>query len=227
MYSPISELYNMIIHHHLGLGDHFVCNGLVNYLSRKQSVHLICKQHNKPTVSSLYSENDNVTIIPIQGNNELLESYNYSQQNKLPILYVGFNKCDPQNWDQSFYKQLNINFLERYRFFKLPRKLPPQISIPNEKFIFVHNTSSDGQFVLNIESPLHQFIASKNDGNNLLSYIQIIQEAEEIHCINSSLFHLIDSLPCVTNKLYYHNVRPHPCNFQISYKWEIVNNYDN
>lgn len=215
----------MIIHHHLGLGDHFVCNGLVNYLSRKQSIHLICKQHNTPTVSSLYNENHNVNVVPISGNNELLESFQYSKKHKIPILHVGFDKCDPNNWDKSFYQQLNIDFIERYRFFKLPRQLPPQITVPNKPFIFVHNTSSDGQFNLNISSELNRFIATKQDGNNLLSYIQIIQAAEEIHCINSSLFHLIDSLPCTTNKMYYHNVRSHPCNFQVSYKWEIIN-YD-
>lgn len=214
----------MIIHHHLGLGDHFICNGLVNYLSKKDKHTLICKKHNLPTVSSLYSENENITILPIQTNNELFETYDYSQRHKIPILYVGFNKCDPKNWDKSFYKQLNIDFIERYRFFKLPRKLPEQVNVPKEKFIFIHNCCSEGSFSLNIESSLFRFVAKKEDTNNLLSYIDIIQNAEEIHCINSSLFHLIDSLPCITNKMYYHNVRSHPCNFEISYKWTIINN---
>lgn len=215
----------MIIHHHLGLGDHFVCNGLVNYLSRTQSIHLICKQHNTPTVLSLYNENHNVQVVSIPGHNELLESFLYSKEHKLPILHVGFDKCDANNWDKSFYQQLNIDFIERYRFFKIPRQLPSQIPIPNQPFIFIHNTSSDESFNLDISSPLNRFIATKQDGNNLLSYIQIIQKAEEIHCINSSLFHLIDSLPCTTNKLYYHDIRSHPCHFDISYKWRIIN-YD-
>lgn len=216
----------MIIHHHLGLGDHFICNGIVNYISKDKKIYLICKQHNLPTVASLYQNNQNVSVIGINGDNELLESKIISQQLQQPILYVGFNNCKIHNWDRSFYEQLNIDFIERYRFFQVPHPLPEQLIVPNHKFIFVHNQSSDQKYNLQISTDLPQIIAHKEDTNNLLSYINLIQAADEIHCINSSLFHLVDSLTCVTKKIYYHDVRQHPYTFDISPKWTIIN-YDN
>lgn len=222
----------MIIHHHLGLGDHFVCNGLVNFIAKHsmEPIDLICKYHNMPTVDYLYSENLRVNVVPLSMffTGSEIDSVNYyGMQTNQKILRIGFQHTDHKNWDKSFYKQLGIDFLERYRFFKLPRRKPDNmVPIPNDKFIFVHNESSDQKFDLNIISHLPRIIAKKEDTNNLLCYLDLIENADEIHCINSSLFHLIDSLPGITNKLFYHNVRQHPCDFEISKKWNIVQ-YDN
>ena len=75
---------------------------------------------------------------------------------------------------------------------------------------------------LELKDYLYEIYVKKEDTNNLLSYIDLVQNAEEIHCINSSLFHLIDSLPNTTNQLYYHNIRKHSCHFEISYKWSTI-----
>jgi hypothetical protein len=214
----------MIIHHHLGLGDHFVCNGLVNYFCKLEKIDLICKKHNEPTVKTLYQDNNNVTVIPISAQNELSESYNYSVSTNQKILRIGFDKCDINNWDRSFYSQVSLDFVERYRLFKLPRKLPTQIETPQDPFMFIHSESSDGSYKLNINSSINnRFYVKKTDTDNLLGYLRLITMAEEIHCINSSLFHLIDSIPTITNKLYYHNIRYHPYTFEISNKWSIIN----
>ena len=216
----------MIIHHHLGLGDHFVCNGLVNYFSKLEKIDLICKKRNEPTVKTLYQDNNNVIVVPIPAQNELLESYNYSISKNQKILKIGFDKCDIKNWDRSFYSQVGLDFIERYRLFRLPKELPTQINTNYKKFIFVHNESSDGKFSLNIESSLPQFILTKDLTNNIFGFINILRQASEIHCIDSSIFHLVDSMPCVTNHLYYHNIRKNVTSFQISSKWTIIN-YDN
>jgi hypothetical protein len=216
----------MIIHHHLGLGDHFVCNGLVNFISRHQTdtIDLICKKHNFPTVECLYSENDKINVVPLEFNgDEISKIDEYGKIQNKSILRIGFYYCDPTNWDKSFYKQVGIDFIERYRFFKLPKlQSGSLLPLPDKKFIFVHNQSSDGIFDLKIESNLDKILVKKEDTNNLLSYINLIENAEEIHCINSSLFHLIDSMSNITNKLYYHNIRKHPYNFQVSAKWSII-----
>jgi hypothetical protein len=33
----------IIVHHHTGLGDHFICNGLINALLEYYSIDLICE----------------------------------------------------------------------------------------------------------------------------------------------------------------------------------------
>lgn len=213
----------MIIHHHLGLGDHFVCNGLVNYLSKDCNIDLICKKYNLPTIETLYEDNTNVTVIPILGNNELFEVNEYSLRTKQQIIRIGFQLCDPTNWDRSFYKQVGIDFYERYRLFKLPKVLPKQIIIPYKEYIFVHDQASNAKHELKIDSSLPIFKPHKELTNNLFSLLDIILRAKEIHCIDSCFYHLIDSIPNINSKLYYHNIRKTNTNFQIAPKWSIIN----
>lgn len=216
----------MIIHHHLGLGDHFVCNGLVNFIAQQNtdSIDLICKKHNSPTVEYLYSENNKINVVPIEcKENELQEVNRYALSQNKKILRIGFQYCDPKNWDISFYKQVNIDFVERYRFFKLPKHKPKNlIKVPDSPYILVHNQSSEKKYELNINTNLDIFYMDKKEGYHLLSYIDVIMHAEEIHCIDSSIFHLIDSIPSVTNKLYFHDIRNSSVNFNKSIKWETV-----
>ena len=215
----------MIIHHHLGLGDHFVCNGLVNYICKifKEPIYLICKKHNVETIRYLYSENSKVIVVGIEGVNEILEVDEYSLKIDNKILRIGFEHCDPKNWDTSFYNQLGVDFIERYRFFKLPQKKPKNIiKVPDAPYILVHNQSSEKKYELNVNTNLNIFYMNKEEGYHLLSYIDVIMNAEEIHCIDSSIFHLIDSIPNVTNKLYFHSIRNFPAHFNKSIKWETI-----
>lgn len=216
----------MIIHHHLGLGDHFICNGLVNYIANNNdNITLICKKRNYATVKSLYIESK-IKIHAIDAHNEIQETLNYSlSNNNEKILFIGFQNCNPLDWDRSFYKQVNIDFSERYNSFRLPKKLPDQLTI-NSPYIFIHNQSSDKVFDLKkIKSSLPKFIVEKKQTNNLLSYINLINGAEEVHCIDSSFYHLIDSMD-KKNNLYYHDIRKYPYSFKVSSKWEIIK-YDN
>lgn len=216
----------MIIHHHLGLGDHFVCNGLVNYICKvsEEPIYLICKKHNTDTVKYLYSENDKVTVISIDGLDEILEINNYALRTNNKILRIGFEHCDPKNWDTSFYKQLNIDFIERYRFFKLPKQKPKNIiKVPDSPYILVHNESSQQKYNLSIQTGIDKFYITRQEGYHLLSYIDIITNAQEIHCIDSSIFHLIDSIPNITNKLYFHDIRKSNISFNLSHKWRLIN----
>jgi len=42
----------VIIHHHLGIGDHFTCNALVHYIAKDyDEVWLVCKGYTEATVT--------------------------------------------------------------------------------------------------------------------------------------------------------------------------------
>ena len=50
--------------HHLGLGDSIICNGIVNYLTKKSvKVNLPVLKNNYDQLSFLYSENNLVNLI--------------------------------------------------------------------------------------------------------------------------------------------------------------------
>ena len=55
----------VVIHHHLGLGDHIICNGLINHISVSKKIYLICKLQYYKNIKYLYQDNNNVKIIPL------------------------------------------------------------------------------------------------------------------------------------------------------------------
>ena len=52
--------------HHLGLGDHVVCNGLYRNLSKRyKECVLPAKQRNHESLSNMLSDLPNITILPL------------------------------------------------------------------------------------------------------------------------------------------------------------------
>ena len=78
----------IVIHHHLGLGDIIICNGLVNYLSNQfEKIILPIHENYYEQVCYLYSENPKIEIIRIQNQSEIYTRFKNDQ-----ILRVGFEK---------------------------------------------------------------------------------------------------------------------------------------
>ena len=224
---------DLIIHHHLGTGDHFICNGLVNYicsnieeeaekcLQSSPLVYLACKKRNLETVSYLYRENK--IVIPIEiGDNEIEHVNSIVKENDLKLIRIGFDKCDIDNFEESFYDQLNIPYDIRYQYFKLPKtKFWKTLEIPNEKYILIHDNCSDARYDLIIDGSMTKIYFDKTEP--IFAYIDLIKEATEIHCINSSVYHLIDSMADISYpQLFFHDVRRTSVPCKISKKWTIV-----
>jgi hypothetical protein len=216
-----------IIHHHLGLGDHFVCNGLVNFLSDDyEKIYLACKKENLNTIKCLYSENKKVNIFSITDENK--EIFQFSNFINLPVIRVGFEYCNRNEWNTSFYSQLKIDYSIRYERFNLPKNIPYEEELFNlfskKDYCLIHRESSEGKFNIRIgtDLPIVEIEKKTDPYKNLLSYRKLIENAKEIHCINSSVFHLVDGIN-PNSKLIYHDIRPK--DFKIEDKWRIIN-YD-
>ena len=209
---------DFMIHHHLGTGDHFICNGLVNYicseieketekcLQSSPVVYLSCKKRNIKTVSYLYSENK--MVIPIEiGDNEIGCVNSFVEQNNLK---------------ESFYKQFDIPYNFRYEYFRLPKtKFPKMLQTPNERFILIHDTCSDAKYNLDIETSLTKVYFESNEP--LFAHMDLIKKAWEIHCIDSSIYHLIENMRNdLSSGLFFHNARQTSAPCKVSKKWTVV-----
>jgi hypothetical protein len=188
---------SIIVHHHLGLGDHFICNGLVNSLCNVyDKIYLACKKHYYPTVKYLYQENSQVEVFEIA--QEPQDIFAFSSANSLPILHVGFQHCDIQNFESSFYQQLGYDPGVQYSAFRMPAITfngncmleQWQTSIGHD-YIFVHDQSSVQKFPLHIESTLAKYVVEKSQTNNVLDYVPLMLNAKEVHVINSSIQALV------------------------------------
>jgi hypothetical protein len=217
----------LVVHHHLGLGDHFICNGLVNHLAETHDVvHLPCKRAYYATVSCLYSEEPKVEVFAVD--HEATDVAHMAGRLNAEILRVGFGRVDRERFDVSFYEQLGIPFEYRYSKFKLPSHIPHEDDVfrtltgGHERYCLVHREGSPGTYALRFTPSLPVVDINRRAGaifENLLGYRRLIQRAAEIHCVNSSVIHLVESIgpPAA---LYYHDVRKR--NFQTRLPWRTI-----
>ena len=216
----------VILYHHLGLGDHFICNGLVNLISKKfAKVFLICKESNFATVSCLYKDNQKIEVISIKTEPQDVELF--ARINGLKIIQIGFSDFNNKTFDKSFYSQFGVDFEQRYKSFKLPVKIENSDRIydtlvKETPYCLIHRVCSQKIFNLEVNTELPKIFIEPGLTNNLLDYIKVIQNASEIHCVDSSVYHLIDSIE-VSGKLYFHDVRNSSDNkITVSNKWQKI-----
>lgn len=216
----------VIVYHHLGLGDHFICNGLVNLISENFSrVFLICKEGNFETVSCLYKDNPKVEVVSIKKEPQDVELL--ARLNELKVIKIGFFDFSNKTFDKSFYSQFGVSFEQRYTNFKLPKTIENSNTVYDKlisqtPYCLIHRVCSQEIFDLEVNTELPKIFIEPGVTNNLLDFIKVIQNASEIHCVDSSVYHLIDSIE-VPGKLYFHDVRSSSDNkITVSDKWEKI-----
>jgi hypothetical protein len=216
----------MLIYHHLGLGDHLICNGLVRTLSQAYNIKLLCKTTNTYNIQLMYSDNPKIEIISIYNDDEANAICSINQEHiRLGLAINGIIPNKNALWDEIFYSQAGVNFDHSWSHF-LYNKSKKQNPIPQNKYAFLCNKGSDGVDGLDyslINKELNH-IYSNNGG--FFDNIDLIYNAKEVHCINSSYIHLIDRLSNFPDniKLFYHRnfVRKPYSYFTLKKNWIIV-----
>lgn len=208
----------IVLHHHTGLGDHFMCNGLVHVFAYNfDEVYLVCKKPYLKTVSHLYEDySDKIKILPVE--DEFADSIKYAEEHNISLYRVGFDKCNPNSFEESFYMQFDLDPDLEFTNFQLPTNLEKskeyyQRTLTNlgKDYIFVHDASSYKTFNLKIDSTLPRHTVSKTDTDDLLDYVDTICNAKEIHVISSGIHNLVFQLyirgMIKSNDVYYHDIR--------------------
>jgi hypothetical protein len=208
---------DIYIHHHLGMGDHIICNGMIREICKDyDNVNLFVKRNNLINVSFMYRDSNKINLIPIHDDFDIYENYkNYE------ILQIGFSNLGRLmghfniGWDEAFYKQLDIDFTKRWDSFYVMKdldsenKLYEKLNPNNDKFCIIHSNGSDGVDRINydeVNPNLLKIIINPSYTNNIFDYYKLINEAEQIHCVDSSFLHLSDSIP-TRGELFYHNLK--------------------
>ncbi len=219
---------NVYIHHHLGLGDHIICNGLVNFLAQDKNfnIKLFCKETNAKNIKQMYQDQGNVEIIEIYGD---IQAQQIGEQQEHYIrLGVGLNSNFAsgmeQRWDEVFYEQASIAFTESWTSFStyVPST---QRDIPNKPYAFICNKGSDGHDGIDYTKIGNNLEYTYSNQGGFLENINLILNATEIHCINSAYIHLIDRIVLHdSTKLFYHKnfIKKPYSDFTFKKTWTIV-----
>jgi hypothetical protein len=158
----------------------------------------------------MYRDDDRIKIISLEGDKEMVD---YINQNNIlnNLLLVGFNnlkyegiKPTFKTFDEEFYEICRLPFDFRFSKFKLQRdeeresKAYLSVNPNNEPYIFLHgkiDKSKVRQDLKIIENP-EEFL--------ILDLLKILENAEEIHLMESSIKCLVNSYEMKKPKLFFH-----------------------
>lgn len=236
---------------HLGLGDHFTCNGMTREIYKQYDMMVMpVKENNVKVVRRMFSDLINLHILPVNG------SMNYSDTQHMQDVFALMNFFGSRNYeiksvgafnpstfqrlekkyDEVFYEQVNIPFEKRWSSFDYPRNIELEMKMFYEcfnlvegEYIFLHDDPDRGRIINRNLLPEGKKIITPHQkfwDADILDYRYVLENAYEIHCVNSSFADLMDSFDLSkVNRLCIHEyARPDdPVNYK--HDFEIMKNY--
>ena len=203
---------SITILHHLGLGDQIMLNGMVRHFAENENVNIFVKQNHEKSVEFMYKDiRDRVNIIPIDNvNPSYIRSKIPKGSRVLPLATYGMNDAtwnvytSATNWAHGVYLQAKVNPLYMYSKFKIVRDPSSEIQINKSDYIFVHDDHERNRHI-NINSdkfiyrPHSKIVDKKNlffesNNYNIFDYVSLIENANEVHCIDSSYAWMIEMM---------------------------------
>ena len=155
---------------HLGLGDHIVCNGLLNYFSESfDKIYLPVKSRDINNISYLYKDNQKIEVFKIEHSSEVKDINNFAKKNNLMTLKVGFKKRRPP-FNLSFYDQFGLPYSYSISKFTVPKDIKKEESLyqhlkdvykVKDRYQVVHNQSSYGKVSLQVNNELPTIFIEK------------------------------------------------------------------
>jgi len=201
----------------LGLGDLLLCNGLIRYLISQKiyELQIPCYPHNLKSAIAIFEDliqDKSLEIVP----HDCIRTF--------PSIHLGQRgrNFDPNRWDESFYVQAEVPFIEKWRSFSVPRKFDYASfyqldgKYDGDRIKFIHDDSSRG-----FDIPIKGFRPEKTD--SILDHVKTLCEAGEFHCINSSFAILIDQMGFIGKKYLHRYARRDGCALPIfGQRWQIL-----
>jgi hypothetical protein len=198
------------IYSHQGMGDHIICNGLVRHFAEQiGDVAVFCKPQYRDNMEWMYRDDSRIKVLAI-GQDQ--DTVNYIVRNSLQndTILVGFqelwDKWIPlvSSFDEAFYKMVNVPFEYRFTKFNFLRDDEREqnaynsVNPTNEPYIFLHGDIDRSK----VRSDLK--IIENPTEFGIFDIIKILENAEEIHIMESSIKCLLCSFQFEKPKLFYH-----------------------
>jgi hypothetical protein len=221
----MAKLNELLIYHHLGLGDHIICNAIVRHFHEKYGpLSLFVKKHNLASVRALYKDIE-VNLIQVNNDRDC-----YSFFNDFNVIKIGFEKTVFPNWEKSFYDQLGSDYSLRFSKFYIERDyerealLEQKLKLPNE-FAFCNNSCSSGNLDFKFNTNLKKIMLSAMT-DSIFDWIGVLEKAAELHTLDSSVFQLAKQLNLKSNKYFYNSrsldATRQAFNFD-NQSWKVIN----
>ncbi|HVT75248.1 MAG TPA: hypothetical protein VHD69_02450 [Candidatus Paceibacterota bacterium] len=199
---------SVIVLHNFGLGDHFMCHGIVrDYAARYAKVGLFCLPHNYASTAFMYRDLPNVAIL--KGDEKVARAY--IAENAGPgreygeSMIIGFDRLDKNSGvhlQKQFYTMAGVGLDKTWSAFHVERdraveRAFSEKNAPKKPYAFLHEDTSRGYAIKRhlVNRDLEVFVPDPSKAATVFDYTEIIEKAAEIHVIDSSFMFMIDCLP--------------------------------
>lgn len=225
---------SIYIYHHLGLGDHIICNGLVRHFAEQYDrVFLFTKPVNVKNVLRMYEDNAQIKIIAMD-DFEIRSFIEISPDNN--YLIIGHDRFfqimnsseNIKTFDEIFYDMAEIPPIYKWDKFYFKRDLEKERNAyynilqlrDGENFIFIHE-SQERPVIKEIPRGIRQ-IRPDNKELSIYDFLYTIEKAKEVHVMNSSFMNLIDCIQLRNEGLFYHEYSRPNINAALKMNWKII-----
>ena len=196
----------LVIIHHIGLGDHLMLNGMVRHLCLDRKVVVIVNKNHEESIKFMYRDNPNIAVCAyddLQKNTRvILSNFQSRGYSILPLATYALDDTtwktlvhgnDPHStWAHTPYFQAKVNPEYMRTKFHVVRdreregKLMEKLNLMGKEYAFVHN-EPDRHLPNVVESKYEVFNPdTKELPFNIFDYLGVLENAKEIHCINSA-----------------------------------------
>jgi len=210
------------IYHHMGLGDHIICNGMIRYFCKKyDNVVVFCKDHYYDNINYMYRDLNNLEIFNFLDDEQVVEFINKNISVKNNLIKPGFQNLDScldrMTFDEAFYYLAGLDFQIRFDEFYFERNLEKEEEVcktlnpDGEKYIFVLDDPKRG-YNIDMTKVNDEYKVIRNDYQfKMFDYIKLLENAEEIHMMQTGFLDMVNSYKMDKPKIYRHNyVRNYP-----------------
>jgi len=217
----------MCIYHNLGLGDHILMNGAVRHILKKEKldhIRLVCKEHNAENVIHMYRDEPRIEVCTINNQpNATAEikaanwinwyvSHINNESIAFPMLNLVYS--GGEGFEKIFYEKSGIAIEERYNSFYFERdaerelRLLEKVNPPDNYALICLNSSRSSIEKTDLKTSLPIVEFENIEDDLIFDWIPIIKNAKEIHSVNTSFFHLVNSINPSCKKVYYPGISP-------------------
>lgn len=225
-YPPERPLF---VRWHLGVGDSLICNGLVRHFAKQQAVIIPCKHQNLASVQFQFRDNPNIDVLPVADDAEA-DRQSMRAQDVLRLGMFGDN-FSFKEWDRVMYEQAGIPFDVRWSGFYYERErstefYPPlmgEVTTSKGAYYFLHEDAKRNFVIRDNLLPSMMGVEAERTPGTIFDYRMIIENATEIHCIDSVFAILADSIPTTAKRHVLHlYARPDAKPPTLRKPWQIL-----
>lgn len=199
---------HLVIMGHQGLGDFLICNALIRHFAKRyEKVTLPCKLGNVPSVGFMFRDLENVYVMGVTGDAEgveLAEERCEKGADFLGLGHFGKGTFTASRFDQCFYEQAGLNFDLRWTGFEVERS-DKEKPVGEHPFLFMHDDVMRGFQIDRDRLPANLLREMPfPPTETIFEFWGLIENAQELHMINSSFALFADSIPVKAKRKVIH-----------------------